>query len=199
MAQEENQFRQKLMESIVSEVINKEDSLYKQMIGKAGCVAVDYFGSIEMGNTMTEKLNMELKQKVVEKMGEMYERMMADEDIAGKVILLVKEQSAKAKREMGTDAVNKDLLKAANNLRLYAKNRLLFVPEAPCQEDALKEKYEEAKRITVMEHIMQNNEKDVIDFYRALIGRTEWECRIQIERKTSQLLTAIADRIEKII
>ena len=45
---------------------------------------------------------------------------------------------------------------------------------------------------------MQNNEKDVIDFYRALIGRTEWECRNQIERQTSQVLRDLAEIIEKI-
>jgi hypothetical protein len=195
MAQEENLFRRELMETIVSEVINKDESPYKQMMGKVGCVRADYFGSIEMGNTLAEKLNMELKQKVVEHMKEAYEQMMAEKDIVGKVMLLVGEQMAKAKRTMGKDALSKDVLTAANNLKQYAKSRLLFVPEAPCQEEELQAKYEEAKRITLMEQIMQNNEKDVIDFYRTLISRTEWECRVQIERRTSQLLVAIADKM----
>jgi hypothetical protein len=198
MAQEEKTLGREMIEAIVSEMIHKDGSPYKQMLGKIGSVHVDYFGNIEMGNMLAKELNMELKEKVVKELKMKFEELLADtgtvETVMNKVMTLVE----KARIDMGKDAANKELMKVANNLVQYANNRLLFIPEPPCREEELKEKYEQAKRITVMEHIMQNNEKDVIDFYRALIGRTEWECRNQIERQTSQVLRDLAEIIEKI-
>ena len=198
MAQEENKFRREMIEAIVSEVINKDGSPYKLMIGKVGSIGVDYFGNIEMGNVLDEEVNMDMKEKVVEELKTMYKGIITESGIVGKLMENVMTLAEKAKRETSREVVNRELMKAANNLKQYANNRLLFVPEAPCQESDVKEKYELAKRITVMEHIMQNNEKDVIDFYRTLISRTEWECRNQIEIQTSQVLKDIAEKIEKI-
>ena len=42
-----------------------------------------------------------------------------------------------------------------------------------------------------MERIMRNNKKDVIDFYHALLNRTEWECQNIMERSISELLQHI--------
>lgn len=196
MAQEENTFGKGLIEAIVTEVINKEGSPYKQMMGKVGSIGADYFDGIKMGNVLAKELNVELKARVVERLKRKYEEVMAESGILEKVMGSVMLQTEKAKRGDGREAVNRELLRMANNLRQYANNRLLFVPNPPCQEEELKTKYERAKRITMMEHIMQNNEKDVIDFYRTLISRTEWECRDMVERETSRLLVTIAEKVE---
>lgn len=198
MAQEEKTFGREMIEAIVSEMINKDGSPYKQMLGKVSCVCVDYFGNIEMGNVLAEELNLELKGKVVKEMETKYKELLAELETMDKVMGKVQTLAAKARIDLGKDVASKELMKVASNLVQYANNRLLFIPEPPCQEEALKEKYEQAKRITVLEHVLQNNDKDVIDFYRALISKTEWECRNLIERQTSQVLRDLAAKIENI-
>ena len=187
-----------MIESIISEVINKEGSPYKQMLGKVGCVGVDYFENIEMGNVLAEELNLELKEKVVKELEMAFKQLLADAKTIEKIMDDAMTKAEKARIELGKDVANKELMRVANNLVQYANNRLLFIPEPPCQEDELKEKYEQAKRITVLEHVLQNNDKDVIEFCRALISRTEWECRNLIERQTSQVLKDLAEIIENI-
>ena len=46
---------------------------------------------------------------------------------------------------------------------------------------------------------MQNNRKDIIDFYHALMDRTEWECKVLVERKISQFLTQLAERLTETV
>ena len=168
------------------------------MLGKVGSVGVDYFGNIEMGKVLAEELNLELKEKVVKELGMAFKKLLADERTIEKVMDDAMTQAEKARIELGKDVANKELMKVASNLVQYANNRLLFIPEPPCQEAELKEKYERAKRITMLEHFLQNNDKDVIDFCRSLISRTEWECRNQIEMETSQVLRDLAEIIENI-
>lgn len=198
MALQENKLSKEIIEAIVAEVINKDGSPYKQMIGKVGSIGVDYFENIEMGNELAEDLNLNLKEKIVEQFKKMYDELLMETDIVNKVMMDVRAKAAKAISETEKITTDKEVMRVANNLKVYANNRLLFIPEAPCQESDLKDKYEQAKRITAIEQIMQNNDKDVVDFYRALISRTEWECRDLIERQTSQILKTIAERIEQI-
>lgn len=187
------------METIVSEVINKEGSLYRQMIAKASSVGMDYFGGVEIGNTLARGVNMEMKQKVVEQIEKKYDLMIAEDNLEENVLKKTGERIDRAIREMGKDTTNRSLMKVVNTLRQYAKNRLLFIPDAPYQEQALREKYEQARKITMVEYIMQNNEKDVIAFLCALIARTEWECRRQIEIQTTKVLENIAEGLERLV
>lgn len=199
MTQQENKLSKGIIEVVVAEVINKDDSPYKQMIGKVGSIGVDYFEHIERGNVLAEELNMNLKEKVVSQFGQMYDKLLTETGVVEKVMENVMAQARKATTETEKSATSKELMRVANNLKIYASNRLLFIPKVPYQESDLKEKFERAKRITLMEHIIQNNDKDVVDFYRALICCTEWECKNLIERQTSQLLRTIAEKIEQIL
>lgn len=198
MALQENKLSEEIIEAIVVEVINKDGSPYKQMIGKVGSIGVDYFESIEMGKVLTEELNLNMKEKVVGQFKEMYDQLLKETGVVEKVMEKVMKQAGKATSEKEKSVTSKELMRVANNLKVYANNRLLFIPEPLYQESNLKERFEKAKRITVMEHIMQNNDKDVVDFCRTLISRTEWECRDLVERQTSQILREIAEKIEQV-
>lgn len=101
--------------------------------------------------------------------------------------------------EEDIETVQQILTNTAQELRKYAQDRLLFISTPKYDEAELSRLYKQAKEITLLEHIMQNNRKDIIDFYHALIDRTEWECKALVERKTSQFLTQLAERLTETV
>ena len=182
-----------LFDFIISEVINKDDSPYKQMMKKVNDIDIDYFEDIERdGEKICSELNMELKEIVVGRFKEMANELLTESDLENRLLSGIRLQIGNSN---DNDICHKVLPTVVNALGKYADERLLFILEPKYDENELEKMYDNAKKITIIEHIMQNNKKDVIDFYHALMDRTEWECKALIEHRISLFLKQTAEKI----
>ena len=183
----------KAFTNIISTVITLPSSPYQHMMRKVNAIDTDYFESITRDeNILSPELNLELKDKVLNDIDEQTNRLLFDSDLMEQILAdtrscLEKEGNAETARQKLTDT--------AQELLKYAQDRLLFIPTPKYEDEELNRLYEQAKKVTLLEHIAQNNRKDIINFYHALMDRTEWECKALVERKTSQFLTKLAERL----
>lgn len=122
--------------------------------------------------------------------------MLFDSDLMEQILASIR---SRLEEEENTKTARQKLTDTAQELRKYAQDRLLFIPSPKYDDEELNRLHEQAKKVTLLEHIMQNNRKDIIDFYHALMDRTEWECKVLVERKISQFLTQLAERLTETV
>ena len=183
----------KAFTNIISTVITLPSSPYQHMMRKVNAIDTDYFESITRDeNILSPELNLELKDKVLNDIDEQTNRLLFDSDLMEQILADVQ---SRLEEEGNLETSQQTLTNTAQELRKYAQDRLLFIPTPKYEDEELNRLYEQAKKVTLLEHIMQNNRKDIIDFYHALMDRTEWECKALVERKTSQFLTKLAERL----
>ena len=179
-----------IFENIIAAVIDNPQSPYHRLMDKVNDIDVDYFENITRDeNTLSPELNLALKQTVVENVDEIARQLLYDSGLSGKITFDILDQLK------NKEYYRQILLNTANKLQRYAKDRLLFIPTQKHDDVELEKLYEQAKEVTLLEHIMQNNRTDIIAFYRALMEQTEWECKALVEKRISQFLALIADKI----
>ena len=183
----------KAFTNIISTVITFPNSPYQRMISKVNSIDTDYFEPITRDeNILSPELNLELKDKVLNDIDEQANRLFFDSDLMEQVLADVRNR---LEEEGNVETSQQTLTNTAQELRKYAQERLLFIPTPKYENEELNRLYEQAKKVTLLEHILQNNRTDIIAFYRALMDRTEWECKALVEKKTSQFLTQLAERL----
>ena len=183
--------------TIINELIQKHDSIYNSLMSKVNAIDTDYFEPITRDeNILSPELNLELKDKVLNDINEQANRLFFDSDLMEQILADVR---SRLEEEGDIETAQQTLTNTAQELRKYAQDRLLFIPTPKYEDEELNRLYEQAKKVTLLEHIMQNNRKDIIDFYHALMDRTEWECKALVERKTSQFLTQLAERLAETV
>lgn len=183
----------KAFTNIISTVITLPNSPYHRMMRKVNAIDTDYFEPITRDeNILSPELNLELKDKVLNDINEQANRLLFDSDLMEQILA---DTRSRLEEEGNAETARQRLTNTAQELRKYAQDRLLFIPTPKHDDAELHKLYERAKEVTMMEHILQNNRTDIIAFYRALMDRTEWECKALVERKTSQFLTLLAERL----
>ncbi len=183
--------------TIINELIQKPDSIYNSLMRKVNAIDTDYFEPITRDeNILSPELNLELKDKVLNDIDEQANRLLFDSDLMEQILASIR---SRLEEEENTKTARQKLTDTAQELRKYAQDRLLFIPSPKYDDEELNRLYEQAKKVTLLEHIMQNNRKDIIDFYHALMDRTEWECKVLVERKISQFLTQLAERLTETV
>ena len=183
----------KAFTNIISTVITLPNSPYHRMMRKVNAIDTDYFEPITRDeNILSPELNLELKDKVLNDINEQANRLLFDSDLMEQILA---DTRSRLEEEGNAESARQRLTNTAQELRKYAQDRLLFIPTPKHDDAELHKLYERAKEVTMMEHILQNNRTDIIAFYRALMDRTEWECKALVERKTSQFLTLLAERL----
>ena len=179
-----------VFENIIAAVIDNPQSPYHRLMDKVNDIDVDYFENITRDeNTLSPELNLALKQTVVENVDEIARQLLYDSGLSGKITFDILDQLK------NKEHYRQILLDTANKLQRYAKDRLLFIPTQKHDDVELNKLYEQAKEVTLLEHVMQNNRMDIIAFYRALMEQTEWECKALVEKRISQFIALIADKI----
>lgn len=183
--------------TIINELIQKHDSIYNSLMSKVNTIDTDYFEPITRDeNILSPELNLELKDKVLNDINEQTNRLFFDSDLMEQILADVQ---SRLEEEGNLETSQQTLTNTAQELRKYAQDRLLFISTPKYDDAELSRLYKQAKKVTLLEHIAQNNRKDIIDFYHALMDRTEWECKALVERKTSQFLTQLAERLAETV
>ena len=183
--------------TIINELIQKHDSIYNSLMSKVNAIDTDYFEPITRDeNILSPELNLELKDKVLNDINEQANRLFFDSDLMEQILADVQ---SRLEEEGNLETSQQTLTNTAQELRKYAQDRLLFISTPKYDDTELSRLYKQAQKVTLLEHIAQNNRKDIIDFYHALMDRTEWECKALVERKTSQFLTQLAERLTKTV
>ena len=183
----------KTFTNIISTLITLPNSPYHRMTSKVNDIDTEYFEPITRDeNTLSPELNLELKDKVLNDIDEQANRLFFDSELMEQILSDVQ---SRLEEEGNKETVQQTLRDTAKELQKYAQDRLLFIPTPKHDDAELHKLYERAKEVTLMEHILQNNRTDIIAFYRALMDRTEWECKALVERKTSLFLTKLAERL----
>lgn len=196
MTEEAKRVSEAIFQAIVSEVVTGENAPYQHLVKKVNDIDVDYFENITRDKeTLSPELNMELKSRVVEKFKEETARLYAPDREAA--LLAEACRRIKEWQQANPDSPQKQevLNDVKNRLNKYAADRLLFIPAPEWDEETLNEMYEQARKITLLEHILSNNKEDIIAFHHALQSRTAWECRTWVEEQTSAFLKGIASKL----
>ncbi len=179
-----------IFDNIIAAAIDNPQSPYHRLMDKVSNIDTDYFEDIIRDeNTLSPELNPKLKQKVIKSIEGQARQLLFDSDLSDRITSEILNQ-LKNKKIAG-----QILLKTAEKLRKYAKDRLLFIPTQKHDDVELEKLYAQAKKVTILEHIMQNNRADIIAFYHALMEQTEWECKAMIEKQISLFLAQLAENM----
>ena len=189
----------KVMHIIINMVVSGEESPYKKMINKTKDIDIDYFEKIDRGlNSISDELNPELKDIIVEKFSQMADSYYAEGDLESKIITVIQTGADVIKEEKGVNEC-KDFLKyLAEYLESYVKGKNIHPGLPKYSNEDVDIMYQEAKHITLTEFFMGNNSEDILGFYRALIDNTWWACREVVVNKTNDFLLKIAMKTREI-
>ena len=187
-----------LFQAIVQEVMEKEDSPYKQLLKKVNDIDVEYFEEIPRnGEKMDSRLNVELKTEVVGVIEQMADELLLKSGLQQKIMTELNAQIEAAKQKESAEVVAEDVKALVERLTKFAQGNLFFLPKAPFTEKELKDKWRKAKNITLLESVFTSNSPDIIDFYHSLLRQTEWECKNLVEIRIQGFIMAIAYQLAK--
>lgn len=188
---------QDFFEAIAGPILYADDSPYRLMTRKLNDIDIDYFdGTIPLGKIVDKEIEIDLKHRIVNDFSAYGDELVANkaegikEEIVGNVRSLASRYVNRA------DAIC-DLNKAFGLLRKLARNQLSFVPTPMYDKAELRELYNAAKQVTLLEKVMGSNDKDVIKYYHALIEHTVWLCRMLMRRRASQFLMQTVDVLSR--
>ena len=184
---------------IIDEVVTGLHSPYYDMINKAKDIDIDYFENIDRGvNKMSDELNLELKDKIVDSFSKMADGYFFESDMESRLVSLIKNKVEVIKEVEGINACNDFLNKLAERLEMYAKGTNLHAGFSKYTIEDVYALYQDAKKITIKEFMLGDNGEDILDFYSALMDYTWWACRVEIVRKTNDFILSLASKARKI-
>ena len=180
------------IQDIICRVVKDKNSPYKTMMRKAKDIDIDYFEQISRGNNrLSEKLNLNLKEQVMEAFGKMADSYYVTSGLQKQLKSFVLEEARNAKEQKYF------LLTLAQELELAAEKEIPS-PGWPRYTNAdLQEKYRNAKEITLKEFFMGSNGKDILEFYNALMDNTWWACKELIAERTKLFLRGLSKEIHE--
>ncbi len=187
---------QVIYDYVLNTVVRNENSPYSLLRKR-----VDDIDIIDIGETpgtskeLPDYLSLDLKDNVVTRISNECDKYFCDENSKNELIATVQSKI----RESATNVNLTDIKTALDYIRAslekYSESLLTAVNPSKYSEVELKEKYEKAKRITIIERITGNNVNDVIEFQRSLTHYTYWTCRYVIKKRTADYLIQIAQEI----
>lgn len=182
---------QTFFETIAAPVLYEKESPYKLMTRKLNDIDIDYFqGVIAMGQTLNNELSLDIKHRILSDFVKYGEDLIAiqSDPIEKKIITgisrIVNDYSSR-------DEAISDLTEALKKTERFIREQLCFVPIPMYDNAELRELYNAAKRITLLERVTGSNDKDVIKYYHALIEHTVWACRMLMRRRIGLYMTNI--------
>lgn len=189
-----------LFDAIIKMVVTGRLAPYYKMMGKAKDIDIDYFDKINRGvNSLSDELNLELKDKVVESFSKMADSYYLSSDLESRIVAMIQEESDTIKENNGKNKYQDFLNALADKLETYVKDSNIHEGFPKYTNDDIEAMYKDAKRITIKEFLLGSNGEDVLAFYSALMDNTWWACREVVVRKTNSFLLSLAIRARKMI
>lgn len=178
---------------IIGAVVKDDSSPYQAMMNKAKDIDIDYFERINRGiYTISDELNLELKDKVVTSFSKMADDYYTGTDMESQLVCMIKER---ADGILGSGDVKgcKDFLNSlSGRLEMFVKNAEIHEGLPKYTHADLETMYQDAKHISLKEFLLGTNDDDILNFYSALMDNTWWACREVIVRKTNAFLLDLA-------
>ena len=187
---------QTFFEAIAAPVIYNGDSPYKLMTRKLDDIDIDYFQRGEpLGKRLDDSLELEIKTRILNDFKTYGEQLYENaESIKQQIIDDVRDLIVKYDNRATAFA---HLSEAMEKMHRFVRKQLCFVPIPMYSRKELKELYDEAQKVTLLERVTGSNDKDVIRYYHALIVHTVWACRMLTRRRASQYLMQMVDTLSR--
>lgn len=188
----------KLFEMIVGPVLYDEGCPYKLMIKKLNDIDIDYFqGSSALSDRLDDTLRIEIKHKIVNDFNEFGKQLF--HDYSEKIEQKVKKDIGNWLRLQSDRKNALDILDDVfARIHSFTRKQLNYVPSPTYSSAELRELYNAAMKVSLVERIAGTNDKDVIRYYHALINHTVWTCRMLTRRRFSQLLMSLVDKLSRV-
>ena len=182
--------------AMAAPVLYNVDSPYKLMSRKLDDIDMDYFQRGEpLGNRLDGSLEMEIKTRILNDFKFYGEQLYENaESIKQQIIDDVRDLIFRYEDRATAFA---HLSEAMERMHGFVRKQLCFVPIPMYSRKELKELYDEAKRVTLLERVTGGNGRDVIRYYHALIVHTVWACRMLTRRRAGQFLMQMVDRLSR--
>ena len=184
---------------IIDVVVTGTHSPYNEMIKKAKDIDIDFFEKVSRGtNSLSEELNLELKDKVVDAFSKMADNYYVGSALESRILALVQDRADAIKNTDGENACKEYIKSLSECLEVYAKGSNIHAGFPKYTNEIVTELYEHARHITLKEFFMGGNDQDILNFYNALVDNTWWTCREVVVNKTNDFLLALAAKTRKI-
>lgn len=158
-----------LSQSIYDIVAKEVDALYPQFMKRVNDIDIDYFEDIELSSEVIPKeLNLGLRDKVLDDMNQYAMQLLEGSNIKDRIAAMMEDTNASTAKEAFDGA--KELIRNS----VHAK--CILNGSSDITEEELQKMYKDAKKRDLWEIIMQNNKKDIIEFYHALMDNTYEQC-----------------------
>ena len=188
---------QKLFEMIVGPVLYDKGCPYKLMKNRLNDIDIDYFEGIPvLGDRLDDSLCIELKKRIMSDFTEYGNQLIAEnsEKIAQKVKYEIKEWLVE---QTDRKSALEQLDVVFHQIHEFTRKQLNYIPAPLFTKSELKELYDAALKVTLIERVTGGNEKDVIRYYHALVSHTVWVCRMLTRRRASQYLMQLVDELSR--
>lgn len=192
---------QNFYEAIAGPVVYNDDSPYRLMMKRIDDIDTIYFqeGKKTVAEEISNRLSPAIKTVILKDLSAFGEELICQLDkvqtrILSDVDSLVKQYSS-------PDRARRDLSAALIMIHDMARKQLpLFVhSKYYCQYKSrdIKRLHEAAMRVTLLERLTGSNDKDVIEYYHAIIYHTAFACYKLTRRKASQFLLHMVDIVSR--
>lgn len=182
-------------EAIVSPILYDDNSPYKLMTQKLNDIDIDYFeGTLPLGQMVDKEIEIEIKHRILNDFTAYGNELLASRTKSIEEEVIINIRKIVAKYDDREEALH-DLKETFKYIQNFVRNQLDFVP-IPIYSDAeLNELHVAAKRLTLFEKVMDRNDKDVINYYHALIENCVWTCRKLLRHQSSKYLSNLVEII----
>lgn len=190
---------QVIYDYILNSVVRNEDSPYSLLRKRVDDIDImDIGGTPGDSKVLPDYLSLDLKDEVVTRISQECDKYFRDENSKNTLLVAVQSKILESAQNVNLTDIDAVLKNVRGSLEKYSESLLTAVQPSKYSEVELKEKYEKAKRITIIERITGNNVNDVIEFHRTLTHYTYWTCRYVIKKRTADYLNQIAQEIASI-
>lgn len=186
-------------EAIAGPILYDEEAPYRLMIKKLNDIDIDYFEKIDsapLGKTLDNEMEIGIKHQILNDFVTYGNKLLANRtnDIERAIIDNV--QKLMNQYDDQIEAIQ-DLNESFGYMHNFVRKQLCFVPNPMYDKAEIRELYNAAKRVTMIEKITGGNDKDVIKYYHALIEHCVWACRMLLRRRTGQFLMQMVDVLSR--
>lgn len=186
--------KEKFYNIIMDLVVNDEQSPYNQMLRKTLDIDIDYFNNISRDcETIPDELNFELKEKVVNDFS-----VMADTLYNDNLTHAILNEIYKSENNNFTPDMHSPLLESIRTAITLVEKWVNAYSDTYIDQQRLQRLFEEAKRRTLIERLLNNNKADIIAFHHALMDNTVWACKRLIKERTLSYLNNLQEHISNL-
>ena len=155
----------------IYDIVAKEvEAIYPQFMKRVNDIDKDYFEDIVHDSEVIPKeLNLGLRDKVLDDVNQYAMQLLEGSNIKDRIAAMMEDTNASTAREAFDGA--KELI------RDYVYTGCILNGSSDITEEELQKMYKDAKKQDLWEMIMQNNQKDIIEFHHALMDNTYEQCK----------------------